>query len=210
METRFRKTKNPLLIARCERKRRSTTTLAAVRDARGRHHSIADAVSAFRTAPFADPAATTPTVGSPGISETLIDSDEPLEAALDLIMQRTKAKNAFLYVLDGSDLRLAWSSTNDEPPGSQVAELGRWLDVARDNAPHHDTRRGREASSVQAVTVSGYRLVALPSPTERAIVGGIILEGEPSLELVDVTHVFDALGRVIQERGLDTIGFITV
>ena len=41
-------------------------------------------------------------------------------------------------------------------------------------------------------------------------VGGVILEAEPNVDLVGVTHVFDALGRVIQERGLDALEFLTV
>jgi hypothetical protein len=216
MESRFRQTKNPLLIAQCERAHRSSATLSAVRGERERYQLIANTVSAFRTAPFTgvtlagDQTQASSSAGPVGIDEILTSSGEPFEAGLEFVLRHTMAKSAYLYVLKGGDLRLAWSSTNGEPPSPAVAELRRWLDVARDNARQHTTVDGLDARIAQAATISGYRLVALQSSTDRAIVGGVILEAEPNVALAGVTHVFDALGRVIQQRGLDALEFITV
>jgi hypothetical protein len=215
MASRFRKTQNPLLIARCERAHRTSATLAAVRGARERHQLLANTVSVFRTSPLTGIAtALDQSQGSNdellGVDELISRSDEPFEAGLEFVLRHTRSKNAYLYVLKSSDLRLAWSSTNEEPPAPCVEELGRWLEVAREEAGEHAGRNGRDRRLAHAATTSGHRLVALQGDGQNAIVGGVILEAAPSVDLVGVTHVFDALGRVIQERGLDALEFITV
>jgi hypothetical protein len=53
-------------------------------------------------------------------------------------------------------------------------------------------------------------LVALHGAPDGKIVGGLVLDGEANLELAGATEIFDALGRVIEERGADVLGFITV
>ncbi|HVW24079.1 MAG TPA: protein kinase [Polyangiaceae bacterium] len=214
MESCFRRTKNPLLVARCERASRSSAALSAARE---HHHSFGATVSAFRTSPFASSDAAT--IAEPRFSsgqgplrvdEILSHSDEPFEVAVDFVMRKTKAKSAYLYVSKGGELRLAWSSTNDEPPASSVEELARWLDVAVDGASQRTTPGSRERMFAPAATAAGCRLVALQSPADGKIVGGLILEIESGLALVGATDVFEALGRVIGERGLDAFGFITV
>jgi hypothetical protein len=215
MTSRFRKTQNPLLIVQCERAHRSSATLAAVRSARERHQQLAHTVSAFRTSAFTS--MTTTAEQAPisreepvGFHELLSRSDEPFETGLEFVLRHTGAKNAYLYVLKSGDLRLAWSSTNEEPPTPAVAELGCWLGAVRDGARQRVTRNSHDVRLAQSATVSGYRFVALQSSAECAIVGGVILEAEPTVDLAGVTVVFDALSRVIQERGLDVLAFITV
>jgi hypothetical protein len=109
----------------------------------------------------------------------------------------------------GIELQLSRSNTNGEPPLDCVRELARWVEVVRENDPSHRTGEGRDALVVDTVTVSGYRLVALQSPTEKSIVGGLILQTEPTTDMVGCTELFDALGRVVEEHGADALGFIT-
>ena len=88
-----------------------------------------------------------------------------------------------------------------------MTELGRWLSVTRENARHPPTRN--DLGPLFVHTVSGYRLVALQNAGEATTLGGLILEAEPNVDLVGSTHIFDALGRVIKERGLDALESIT-
>jgi hypothetical protein len=216
MERRFRTTHNPLLIAQCERAHRSTATISAVRGAGERHQPFPNTVSAFRTAPSANPV-TVATVQAPASpapdsrprDDVLTGSDEPLRLGLELVLRQTKAKSAFLYGLDGDVLRLGWSSTNQEPPAACMAELARWLNVARENDRTAGTRNGGQPLMAHTAAISGYVIVALQRAADGAIVGGLILEAEPKVDLVGSTHIFDAIGRVIEEHGLDELGFIT-
>jgi hypothetical protein len=81
--------------------------------------------------------------------------------------------------------------------------------LVRENDPTHRTGDGRDVLVVDTVTVSGYRLIALQSPTEKTIVGGLILQSEPAVDMAGYTELFDALGGVVEEHGADALAFIT-
>jgi hypothetical protein len=215
MEIRFRKTQNPLLIAQCERAHRSMT-LPAVREG---YQPFPNTVSSFHTLPAEGPTAAAavrtraaPATGHAGLDEVLTASAEPLEAAVQFVMTQTKAKSASLYALTADELRLVWSSTNEEPPARCVAELGRWVNVARENARNPSTKNDREPVRLHSAAISGYLVVALQRAADAAIVGGLILEGEPSIDRVGSTEIFDALGRIVEDHAtdaMDAMGFIT-
>jgi hypothetical protein len=206
MEHRFRGTHNPLLIAQCERARRGTT---APTDGtrRPRLQPVPNTVSALagatvRTQPSA--------AGEPSsLEEVVAASDEPIETALTFVMRRTKAKGGYLYVPSGDGMRLAWSSTNDEPPAACVEELLRWVNVVRENDRHDGPSEERSTLIVETVTVSGFRMVALRGENDGSIVGGLVLEADPRIDFTGSTSFFDALGRVVEEHGQDMLEFIT-
>jgi hypothetical protein len=206
METRFRRTHNPALIAQCERARRSTAALAAVRP-REVHQPLPNTVSAFSRAV----APTLPSqVNSPsGLSDLLAASDEPLETALQLLIRQTKAKRAYLYVPAGDELQLAWSSTKEEAPDSCLEELARWVEVVRENDGDDASSAGRSTVVVETVTVSGYRMVALCRPMANTVLGGLILEAESKIDLIGSSELFDELGRIVEGYGSDGLNLIT-
>jgi hypothetical protein len=212
MERRFRSTQNPLLIAQCDRARRKAPAAGAVRAPSGAGgHSplqpVPNTVSTFmggtvRTLP-------SPKSEPSRIEEAVVGSDEPLETALTFVMRRTKAKGAYLYVPGGNSLHLAWSSNNEEPPDACVAELGRWIDVVRENDRHDDAQHARTAVTIETVTVSGFRMVALRGANDGGIVGALVLEVESGVEFGNTSQFFDALGRVVEEHGPQVLELIT-
>jgi methylmalonyl-CoA mutase cobalamin-binding subunit len=201
MENRFQMTQNPLLIAQCERADRDAAAHSSVRAWRERSERVASLAPVQREGAM-------PANENASDLDVLSASPEPLQALVEYVIQRTRAKNAYLYILAGGELRLAWSTAAEEPHPACLTELARWLEVVRENARNPTTLHDREPLLVQ--TVSGYRLVALQNASEATTVGGLILEAEPNVDLLGSTHIFDALGHVIEERGLDTLEFITV
>jgi hypothetical protein len=205
METRFRKTQNPSLIAQCERAQRGIAVLPASLGA-ARSVLAQSTVSALGVATmsaFAGP------LGPSRPAETLGPADDSMEGALELLMKQTKAKSAFLYVAGSSALQLAWSSTNTEAPVGWIAELGRWMDVVRENVRDDSTQQDRSALVVETEAAAGYRLVAIRSATERSVIGGLILEPEPKIDLLASSDMFDAVGRAVEAHGHDVLGFVT-
>lgn len=209
MESRFRKTRNPLLIAECERTRHGV--LAAVRARQEAQHRFSDASSAFGSLPAGGLTSATvealpPSCDSSHIDGLLRASDDPFASALDFVLRMTNAKNVFLYLLSGNELRFGCSSTNEEPPAPCVKELGRWLDLTREAGP---VRADLDSLPVHTAAIPGYLAVALQSELGGALVGGLILEAGPNLDLVGSTYVFDALARAIEAHGFGALGFIT-
>jgi hypothetical protein len=206
MDRRFRSTGNPALIAQCERAQRSAARLSSVHpDGEGERRAPNTASAPISTA---GPAFTFPRTAPARLDEILAGSEEPMEAALRFVMRQTQARRAYLYVPADCDLQLAWSSTNEEPPESCLEELERWMAVVRENDRHGATHDGRSKLVVETVTISGYRMVALRSDA-RTIVGGLALEVDPKAESVGSSDLFDALGRVVEEHGQDSLCFIT-
>jgi hypothetical protein len=193
MESRFRKTQNPALIAQCENAQRSTAVLPA---SPGVARSVLDQ-STLKVGPMS---ALTGPLGPSRLAETVSASEEPLDVALEFLVRRTKAKSAYLYVLAGSDLQLAWSSTNEEAPVGSIADLHRWLDVVRQKA---SPLVGETSQAAE------YRLVALRSAAERLVIGGLIVEAEAQADLLESSDVFDAVGRAVEAHGHDALGFVT-
>jgi hypothetical protein len=207
MDRRFRSTQNPALIAQCERARRRSNKPSADRTRRERYEPIPNTVS--RLGDAAVLTQPSPVTEPSRLAEVLAASDEPLETALDLVLRQTKAKSAYLYVPNGGALKLAWSSTNEAPPDACVAELGRWVNVVRENDRHDGRPQDRSTLIVETVTVSGYRMVALRSDAGTSLVGGLILEVDLRFDLGGSTQFFEALGRVVEEHGGDVFDFIT-
>jgi hypothetical protein len=202
MERRFRKTQNPLLIAQCERADRAAAAYSTVRASRERYAQLPNDSLAAATVEAAIPSSE-----DASDVDVLSASPEPFQALVEYVIQQTSAKDAYLYVLAGDELRLAWSTANEEPHPSCLKELGRWLALVREHGRNPPTRDDRGPLLVH--TISGYRLVALQKACEATTVGGLILEAEPSADLIGSTHIFEALGDIIEKRGLDVLGFIT-
>jgi tetratricopeptide (TPR) repeat protein len=205
MESRFRKTRNPLLIAECERTRHGV--LSAVRARREAHRQFSEAPSTFGIGAGGSLTAATvealPASGSAShIDELLRASDDPFASALEFVMRKTNAKSVFLYLLCGNELRLGCSTTNTEPPAPCVMELGRWLEAG-------PVRADLDSIPAHTATIPGYLAVALQPELGGSLVGGLILEAGPNVDLVGSTYVFDALGRAIEAHGLGALGFIT-
>ena len=97
----------------------------------------------------------------------------------------------YLYIPAGDDLQLAWSSTKEEAPDSCLEELARWVEVVRENDRDDAGNAGRSTLVLETVTVSGYRMVALRRPTARTVLGGLILEAEPKIDLIGSSQLFD-------------------
>jgi hypothetical protein len=205
METRFRKTQNPSLIAQCERAQRGVAVLPATL---GAAHSVLGQ-STISAQGVATMSAFAGALGPSRLAETLGPADDSMEGALELLMKQSKAKTAYLYVAGESALQLAWSSTNREAPVGWIAELGKWLDVVRENVRDESTQEGRSALVVETEAAAGYRLVALRSGAERTVIGGLILEPEPKMDLLGSSDMFDAVGRAVEAHGHDVLGFVT-
>jgi hypothetical protein len=205
MESRFRGTQNPALVAQCERTRRGDEGALPRQPQRDAHQQVPNTVTAFARAA----AQTLPSAQNPSstLEQTLQGSAEPLETALALVMQQTKAKCAYLYVPVGNAFQLAWSSTNDDPPSACVEELHHWMDVLRENDP--DDTGGYSTLIVDTETVSGFRLVALRRAAEKSLIGGLIIEAEQKVDLVGSSELFDALGRIVEEYGQEAKLLIT-
>ncbi len=206
MERRFRSTQNPALIAQCERTRWGSTTFPAVRAKGGRHRPVENSTSVLTGVSVG--VTPIPLTSVSQILEMLSAAAEPRDAALDLVMRRTRSKSGYLFVPSGDSLQLSWSSTNGEPPEQCVSELARWIDVARQN-DRDDAQRERSMFITETVTIAGYRIIILRSVSSKAIVGGLILEMEGRLDLVASSDLFDAVGRIVEEHGDDALSFIT-
>ena len=205
MESRFRKTGNPALIAQCERAH-DTDTASTVGGRLEVHHPFAAIVSDLKSA-TAVPRSRNGDCPS-SLTEAAEIADDPLEAALEWAMNQTKSRNAYLYVPMGSDLRLVWSSTREESPAACAAELERWLEGVRanDDGSIHD---GPSSVIVDATTTCRHRMVALRGAATRRVVGGLILEVDSTLRLFGSSELLSELGRVVEEHASDALGFIT-
>ena len=207
MQARFRRTQNPFLIAQCEQAQRSTAALSAVPVDRTSYQFGRQTVAMVTSATVS--ALPSRIAGNSHFVETIGAPDETIEATVEFVMRQTKAKSAYVYVPDGSHLRLAWSSTNEEAPIACLSELGSWMNVVSENARGDSTQTGRSVLFVEASAITGYRLIALLSAADRIMIGGLILEAEPKLDVVGSTDVFDALGRAVEVHGRDALGFVT-
>jgi hypothetical protein len=200
MQTRFRATGNPSLIALCERSTPRTDGSALL----GADSGVGETRS---TGGFAsdDPSTRVSMVDDSSRSRS---AEKELELLAESLTRRTRVKSAFVYVRTRQDLQLAWSSNDAEPPAECVQELGRWIDVLRENLRTHRTG-GEGDTSVFETSITSYRLIALQSPAERVIVGGLVLEAEPRLDLVGYGSLFESLGGVLENYGFDSYGFRT-
>jgi hypothetical protein len=201
METRFRATRNPVLVAQCERagRRRDNRKLS------GAYEAVPLGVSAFTGGAVATlPSATR---DPPPTADGVEAAEEPLETVLALVVKRTRSRSAHLYLRGDDDLRLAWSSTNALPPAERVAELARFLDAADERAE----TRGVTTESTHIFETAGgdeWRLVALRRQGG-SIAGGLLLEPAPGFDAVGATDVFESLCRVIESHQPDALGFVT-
>jgi tRNA A-37 threonylcarbamoyl transferase component Bud32 len=204
MVRRFRSTRNPVLIAQCER---SPTMTSAVRPSVDRHAPTQNTVSAFGS--LSGSVLATP-IAAAALDITIPSAgNDTLEAAVALVMRHTKAKRAYVYLATEGEPRLLWSSTNAEAPRAAVTELGCWVDVARENDRAESTHHVHSVLVGETVTVAGYRMIALRGSEDGTIVGGLILEAEAKLDLVGSSHLFETLAGVVEAHAEDAIAFIT-
>jgi hypothetical protein len=52
-------------------------------------------------------------------------------------------------------------------------------------------------------------MVALCRPMAKTVLGGLILEAEPKIDLIGSSELFDELGRIVEEYGSDGLSLIT-
>jgi hypothetical protein len=83
------------------------------------------------------------------------------------------------------------------------------LNVVRENALVGGTEHDRSALIVEMPVARDCRLVALRSAAGAAVIGGLILEAEPKLDLIGSSDVFDAVGRAVEAHGQDVLGLVT-
>jgi hypothetical protein len=143
------------------------------------------------------------------VAEALDSADEPFQTALEFLVHHTKAKSAHLYVRAGDDLELAWSSADGEPPPACKAEFDQWLALVEEGHARRAAEGKRASNVVERSTSTGHRLVALQDGAKRAVLGGIILEEVFDVDLARSSHLFDKLGRIIEEREQEPLAFIT-
>jgi hypothetical protein len=206
MERRFRSTKNPFLIAQCDRARHGGSLRS---EGFGPHQ---ESPSNLNSSLFtAGTSKTLPSaVNDPDrVAEALDTAEEPFQTALEFLIHHTKAKSAHLYVRAGDDLELAWSSTDGEPPRACKAEFDHWLSLVEEGQARRAAEGKRAANVVERSTSTGHRLVALQDGARRAVLGGIILEEAFDVDLASSSHFFDKLGRIIEEREQEPLAFIT-
>jgi hypothetical protein len=111
MENRFRGTQNPALIAQWEQLAERAVE-AGLRMFGPRAHAGSSATSSFTSASSEHRSIA-------GLTSA-VDRNE---YALELILQRSRAKTGYLYLLEGDQLRLAAASTPHEPPRAVELEL---------------------------------------------------------------------------------------
>jgi hypothetical protein len=203
LETRFRATRNPVLIAQCEGTRRRRSRRRDESEGGGEYEAVPTTIAPFAEARFATlPSATAPELG-------VADSEELVQTVLGLVVKRTRSRNAYFYVCTEDGLRLVWSSTNVAPPREQLSELERFLDIANEEAAMVDAT----ADSTHVFDNADghhWRLVALRQPEQGRIIGGLLLEAGIDFDSMGATDVLNTLCRVIEDRGPDAFDFVTV
>jgi tetratricopeptide (TPR) repeat protein len=208
MERRFRSTKNPILIAQCDRARLESSSRT---EAPGQRPFQVASTHVGSSAFMSGTIKTLPSaVHDPErISEALDAADEPFQTALEFLVNHTKAKSAHLYVRAGDELELAWSSTDKEPSPACKAEFDQWLSLVEEGQATRAAGGKRTSNVVERSTSTGHRLVALQDGARRAVLGGVILEEAFDVDLSRSSHFFDKLGRIIEEREQEPLAFIT-
>lgn len=205
METRFRATRNPVLIRQCERTRRRTSRRREERERDGEYEAVPTTIAPLAEGRFA----TLPSAASEsGVTDRRHDTESLFETALELLVKRTRSRSAHLYVYAGDELHLAWSSTNTAPPKEQVSELERFLDVANEDAAMVGTTAD-STHDFDNADGQRWRLVALRQPEQDRIVGGLLLETGLDFDPIGATDVFNTLCRVIESHEPDAFDFIT-
>jgi tetratricopeptide (TPR) repeat protein len=181
MESQFRMTRHPAAIAQWERlsERLLRDERTQARLAEVRAHDDARSVFTQR------------------IQSELLAADDPFACALALVLARSKAKSAFLYLLRDDELSLVAASAPVEPPREYELMLHREIEHATENARTADKTTGAEELGDRTVTVNSelraslnsYQTLVLTSgPDGKALpVGGLIIEHSAAFNPLDST-----------------------
>jgi tetratricopeptide (TPR) repeat protein len=226
MERRFRSTRNPALIAQCERLSenvsRAGLSKALAMDSHEKGLQLADATAC--------------TIGE------LSAAAEPCDYALRLVLDRSKAKAGFLYVYRHESMQLVASSSADDAQPHLEEALAQLAAVPSNAASAHpgvdpdepqvlteesrhvdttgsdvDTTAGDlDAGNTVFVPSApaptpwgGYQLILLRSPSgeTRGVVGGLILEADPSHASRLGPDFLGGVARVLLDRRAMTSAF---
>lgn len=210
MKERFARTKNPALIAQCERlsgkaKRAGVEVADAAEDSRPALAQLS-AQQEMRAA----------------LSE-LQDAVNPSALALQIVMRRTKAHAGYLYLVQESNLRLAVASCPDEPPEGLEERLRTLVERARCEAEERAALKGQD-SHAGVQTLAETSVAATTAFVESAppddgstlhevlvlnagathnlpIAGGLILEMDPTNRFDLYPEFLEAVASVLLVRG---------
>jgi hypothetical protein len=204
----FKSTRNPALVAQCERLREQDVRNAA-------HEAAASAAPEVATFHFGDDA-----LGTRRLSQ-LSAAPNPYELALAMIMEQSKAKVGYLYLLEGDKISLKAATAPHEPPLAVEAELRQAIlraDLQLEDSDEtaivpadsrtalHETTAFVESHRPPPPTQSHqhFLLVATRGGVQR-VIGGVILEAGPDFVPVDLGHL-RPIATVLAERQTRTAG----
>jgi tetratricopeptide (TPR) repeat protein len=216
MEQRFRGTRNPALIAQCDRIAERARRVGVRTSLQPVSHS--------------QPAALGRATGL-SIEQTLAEltaAADRSEYALKLVMQHTHAKVGYLYLLEDDALRLAAASHPHEPPAVLEARLKEQAlraemesleddqvtrvdlaSFAHTSPPGVDQSGQRtiiiESAHPQA-SLDNYRTVVLSTLVQgrRIAVGGLVLEIETLITFRLEQNLIEGVAKGLYERGMTT------
>jgi hypothetical protein len=191
MEQRFRSTRNPALIAQVER-----LTAQAL------HAKLLPALASLSANQNSDARLL------PGSLAGLTSSQDRHRYALQLVVQRARARNGFLYKLQGEPFRLIAASSANEPPLGLETELRESAKRLRNGVSHESSNPDQDDAEMATVFVDSSAppsavpshekiLLTIRQDGRALVVGGLILEAsQPGL--LDVVFL-DGLARVLHE-----------
>jgi hypothetical protein len=192
MEQRFRSTRNPALIAQVER-------------------LTAEALKAKLLPALASPSANqnSDTTLLPGSLAELTSASDRYRYALQIVVQRARARSGFLYKLHGEQFRLAAASSTHEPPIGLETELRESAKRLRDGVSLQSANLDGDDADMATVFVDSSTppsaapshekiLLTIRQDGRAQVVGGLILEAsQPGL--LDLVFL-DSLARVLYEH----------
>jgi hypothetical protein len=185
MEQHFRVTRSPAAIAQWER--------LAERGSRSDK-------SAIRALIGLKPAEDALTVLTQKVQSELIAADDPFICALGLVMQRTEAKSAYLYVVRGDKVSLVSASSPLEPPRELEVALRRRIEriafQAKEEIGAHQEEGDRTVTAIVETNPppapkATHQLLVLSTTLggTQTAVGGLIVETSTDVE----QHFVDAI-----------------
>jgi hypothetical protein len=216
MEQRFRATRNPALIAQCDR--------IAERARR------AGVRTSLQPASHSQPVLM-PRVTGLSVEQTLAEltaAADRNQYALQLVMQHTHAKVGYLYLLEDDAMRLAAASHPHEPPAALEARLKELALRAEVESLTDDEATRLELASVSQSSLrvpdesvqrtiiiesahpqqllDNYRTVVLSTMVQgrRIAVGGFVLEVETLITFRVDQSLIEGIAKGLYERGMTT------
>jgi hypothetical protein len=192
MEQRFRSTRNPALIAQVERL-----------TAEASKAKLLPALASLTANQNSDVTLLT------GSLAELTSASDRYRYALQIVMQRARARSGFLYKLHGEQFRLAAASSTHEPPLGLETELRESAKRLRDGVSQQSANLDGDDADMATVFVDSNTppsaapshekiLLTIRQDGRAQVVGGLILEAsQPGL--LDLVFL-DSLARLLYEH----------